>query len=203
MKKVNFYFNNFTDVNFQKKANNIYDSLNGNVLFTNLVPTLPEVKLALDKYMADLAAAATSDRNAVALKNKSRGELNAVLKQLALSVMTEANGDEAMLITSSFTLMKQREPRYITNPGNVTLSNGITSGQMVSMIRAVTGGMSYLHEIASEFPVDDSMWIANASSTSRHVFTNLTPGKQYWVRVAVIGSRNQKAYSSVATWFAQ
>lgn len=203
MEKVNLYFKNFTDANFQKKGTNIYDSLNGNALFSTLVPPLPDVKIALDKYIADLAAAATSDRNAVALKNKSRGELNAVLKQLALSVMTEANGDEAMLITSGFTLMKQRAPRYITNPGNVTLSNGITSGQIVSMIKAIPGGMSYLHEIAIEFPVDDSMWISNASSTSKFVFTNLVPGKQYWVRVAVIGSRKQKAYSKVATWFAQ
>ena len=203
MKRVSIYFNNYTDVNFQKKGNDIYDSLNGNELFTNLAPPLPEVRLALDKYMADLAAAATYDRNAIAWKNKSRGGLDAVLKQLGLSVMTEANGNEAMLITSGFTLSKQREPRYITNPGNVTLSNGITSGQMVSTIKAVAGGMSYVHEITSQFPVDETMWVANATSASKFVFNNLVPGKQYWVRVAVIGGRNQKAYSNVATWFAQ
>jgi len=203
MKKISIYFNNFTDVNFQKKGNNIYDSLNGNVLFSNLVPPLPDVKIALDKYAADLAAAATFDRNAVARKNKSRGELDAVLKQLGLSVMAEANGDETMLISTGFTLTKQREPRYIINPGNVMLSNGITSGQMVSTIKAIPAGTGYVHEIASEFPANDSMWATNTSSTSKFVFNNLIPGKQYWVRVAVIGSRNQKAYSNVATWFAQ
>ena len=203
MKKVSLYFNNFTDVNFQKKGNSIYDSLIGNNLFSNLAPPLPTVKLALDKYIADLAAASTYDRVAVARKNKSRGELDAVLKQLGLSVMTEANGDEAALSSTGFTLVKQRENRYITNPGNVTLSNGITSGQMVSMIKAVSGGKSYIHQITSELPVDDSMWVSNNSSTSKFLFTNLIPGKQYWVRVAVIGSRNQIAYSSVGSWFAQ
>lgn len=203
MKKVCISFSRYTDVNFQKKGNDIYDSLNGNELFTNLAPPLPAVKIALDKYTADLAAAATYDRNAIGWKNQSRADLDAVLRQLGLSVMTEANGNEAMLITSGFTLSKQREPRYIANPGNVTLSNGITSGQMVSVIKAVAAGMSYVHEITSQFPVDDTMWVAHASSASKFVFTNLVPGKQYWVRVAVIGGRNQKAYSTVGTWFAQ
>ena len=126
-----------------------------------------------------------------------------MLRQLGLSVMAQANGDEKTLVTSGFTLTKTREPRYITNPGNVVLSNGITSGTMVSTVKAVKGGKSYVHEIATTLPVDDTVWTTNTSSTSSFVFSNLTPGKQYWVRVAVIGARHQKAYSTVSTWYAQ
>jgi hypothetical protein len=109
-------------VNLKKKSEFIYDSLINNPLYLTLGTLLPLLKVALDKYSADLAAAATNDRNAVAQKNKSRGELEAILKQLGLAVMAEANGDDAMLTTSGFTLTKTREVRYITNPGNVTLS---------------------------------------------------------------------------------
>jgi hypothetical protein len=203
MKKVSISFDKFGDVNFQQKSQFIYGSLNGNPWYVNLVPALPEVKMAIDKYATDLAAAATRERNAVALKNQSRTVLEGLLKQLGLSVMTEANGDEAALVSSGFTLNKDREPSYITNPGNVTLSNGITSGQMISSIKVVAGGKSYVHEIASELPVDESMWVSHTSSASKFVFNNLVPGKQYWVRVAVIGSREQKAYSTVGTMFAQ
>jgi hypothetical protein len=203
MKKVCISFSNYTDVNFRKKAEFISTSLTGNASFTKLVPTLPEVKTAATKYSDALALAATKDRVAVAQKNKTRLELDAILKQLGLSVMTQANGDEKVLVSSGFTLTKTREARYITNPGNVTLSNGITSGTMVSAVKAIAGSKSYVHQIAGTPPADDTMWTSNTSSTCSYVFNNLVPGKQYWVRVAVIGARGQMAYSSVGSWYAQ
>lgn len=203
MKKVCISFSNYTDVNFRKKGEFITTSLTDNPAYVNLVPTLEEVQAAVTRYSTALAAAINKDRVAIAEKNKSRIELDAILKQLGLSVMTQANGDDATLTSSGFTLAKNREARYIMNPGNVTLSNGITSGSMVSSVKTGTGIISYVHEIASTLPVDESSWATNTSSTSSFVFKNLTPGKQYWVRVAVIGARGQKAYSNVGTWFAQ
>lgn len=203
MKKVSISFSPFTDVNFGKKSQFIVTSLTGNTSFTELVPALADVKAGVTKYTDALALAGNKDRIAIAEKNKSRLELEAMLKQLGLSVMAQANGDEKTLVTSGFTLTKTREPRYITNPGNVMLSNGITSGTMVSSVKAVKGGKSYVHEIATTLPVDDTVWTTNTSSTSSFVFSNLTPGKQYWVRVAVIGARKQKAYSTVSTWYVQ
>ena len=203
MKEISLSFGKYADVNFQQKSQDIYDSLFGNDKYTNLVPTLPEVKAALEIYTTNLAAAATKDRDAVALKNKSRGTMEGILKQLGMSVMTQANGDEATLISSGFTLTKTREPNYITNPGYVTLSNGITTGEMVSSVKAVAGSKSYIHQISGEPPVDDTVWENHNTSASKFVFNNLVPGKQYWVRVCVIGSRGQKAYSTVSSWFAQ
>jgi len=203
MKTIRIAFKHFSDPGLRKKGEHIYDSLNENPVYTALAALLAAVKVVLDRYTADLAAAATSDRNAVAQKNKSRGELADILRQLGLAVMAEAKGDQAALISSGFTLAKDREARYITNPGNVTLWQGISSGMVVSMVKPVTGAKSYVHQIAAELPTDDSMWTSVTSSSSRYVFEKLTPGKQYWVRVAVVGSRNQIAYSNVATWFAQ
>ena len=203
MKKVSISFSPFTDVNFSKKGQFIVTSLTDNTSFIDLVPALADVKAGVTKYADALALAGNKDRVAIAEKNKSRLELEAMLKQLGLSVMAQANGDEKTLVTSGFTLTKTREPRYITNPGNVILSNGITSGTMVSTVKAVKGGKSYVHEIATTLPADDTVWTTNTSSTSSFVFSNLTPGRQYWVRVAVIGARKQKAYSTVSTWYAQ
>jgi len=203
MKTVCISFSKFTDVNFLKKGEFIYSSLNGNPLYVTLALLLPILKTALEKYAIDLAAAATSDRVAVAQKNKSYSELLVVLKELGLAVMAEAKGDETMLVSSGFTLAKEREARYIYNPGNVILSNGITSGQMISMVKAVNGAKSYIHEISSSMPGEETTWVSTTSSSSKFVFENLIPGKQYWVRVAVVGSRNQIAYSNTGNWFAQ
>jgi hypothetical protein len=61
----------------------------------------------------------------------------------------------------------------------------------------------YNHQLAAELPTDTTIWQNNLSTTSRFVFMDLQPGKQYWVRVAVSGSRNQLVYSSVVSLFAQ
>lgn len=203
MKKIILSFDRYTDFNFLQKSQFIYDSLKGNTNFQNLVPTLPDVLAAINKYGEDLQAAATGLHAAVAQKNQSRAILEGILKQLGLSVMTEANGDEAKLATTGYTLSKDREPRYITNPGNVTITNGITFGQMIGSVKAVVGGISYVYEITGDLPAEGSNWEIYTSSTSKYVFTDLIPGKQYWVRVAVIGSRGQKAYSTTTSFFAQ
>jgi len=203
MKTLCLSFSKFTDMNFQKKSQFIYASLIGNVSFKTLGKLLPLVNDAVNKYVTDLAAAATNDRNSVAKKNQSRAELETLLKQLGLAVMAEAKGDEVMLVSSGYTLVKKPEPRYITNPGNVSLSQGVTSGQMISLVKAMTGARSYIHQITEVPPTDNSTWINNTSSSSRFVFQSLTPGKQYWVRIGVVGSKNQIAYSNVGSWFAQ
>lgn len=203
MKKIRISFSRFTDVNFRKNGEHVYDSLINNTAFVTLATLLVVVKTALDKYTADLAAAATNDKNAVAQKNQSRFELTALLQQLGLAVMAEANGNEAMLISSGFTLVKTREVRYIANPGNVTVSQGITSGQMISMVKGQKAATSYVHQLTTELPDDNTAWISKNTSSSKFAWDGLVPGKQYWVRVAVIGSRKQIAYSTVAVWFAQ
>lgn len=203
MKSVSISFDKFSDVNFQKKSQFIYDSMSGNLVYASLAAMVTAIKPVLDTYIENLKAAGTKDKNAVAKKNQSRQQLTALLKQLGLSVMSVADGDEAALVSSGFTLTKKPEPRYISRPGNVTLLPRLSSGEMLSMIAAVWGANSYVHQIATEYPTETTVWTSNTSTSSKFVFTNLIPGKQYWVRVAVVGSRNQIAYSTVATWFAQ
>lgn len=203
MKRISISFDKFSDINFQKKGQFIYDSMKDNIIYVELATAVATTKTSLDAYIKNLQAAEGKERNAVALKNESRQQLTALLKPLGMSVMAIANGNEAALVSSGYTLIKRPEPRYITNPGNVTLSQGLSSGEMISMVTAVTGAKSYVHQIATEYPTDQTAWISNTSSTSKFLFTNLIPGKQYWVRVAVIGSRNQVVYTTVSTWFAQ
>jgi hypothetical protein len=177
--------------------------MKNNTVYADLASAVTEMKTLLDAYILNLQAAETKERNSVALKNESREQLTAFLKPLGMNVMAIANGNEPALVSSGYSLVKTPEPRYITNPGNVTLYQGLSSGEMISAVAAVAGAKSYVHQITTEYAGDQTVWISNTSSTSKFLFTNLIPGKQYWVRVAVIGSRNQVVYTSVATWFAQ
>lgn len=201
--KVIINYSKLTDANLLSKAEHILQSMTGNPDFPSPVPTLADVQTAVTKYSADLVLAQGLGKVNIANKNQSRMELEKLLAQLGMFVMFVANGDEAMLVGSGFTLAKTPEPGYITNPGNVSLTNGNTSGVLVSAVKGQRAVKSYLHQITGDPPTEATVWTSNATSRSRFVFTNLQPGKQYWIRVAAVASNDQIAFSPVASQFAQ
>ena len=201
--KISISFTKYSDADFLTKAEHIYQSMTANVVFATPIPPLTDLSAAIEAYSNALTNAKGLGKIPVAIKNQTREVLEQLLFQLGMYVMYVANGDETMLITSGYTLLKTPEPNYITSLGNVTLANGVTSGQLVSAIKRQKSIKSYLYQVATEPPTENTAWESNASSRSRYVFTNLQPGKQYWVRVAAVASNEQVAYSTVATQFAQ
>lgn len=199
--KIQLSFRAVTDSNFLTKGTNIGTSMTGNPFFTDPVPTIAQVQEAVGNYAEKLDAAKSGGRNAVAEKNQARGILEQLLFQLGLYVMFIANGAEAILVSSGFTLVKAPQPRKLENPGNVILTFGITAGTLISSVPKGNAN-SFIHEISDTLPTESTNWTSYPTSTSTFTFTNLTPGKQYWVRVAAVGNRKQIAYSNIATQFA-
>jgi hypothetical protein len=199
--KVHLFFSRFADANFLQKALYIISCMTGNVHFPTPEPPIADVQAASDAYAAALNAAADLSRQAVANKDAARKALEAILATLGRYVMFVANGDENILISSGFTVTKTPQPVVLDPPGNVTLSNGINPGELVSQVSS-QNAKSFIHQITDTLPVDDTIWINHTVSTAKYTFSGLIPGKQYWVRVAALGTRRQIAYSTVATQFA-
>ena len=193
----------YADANLKDKSVYITTSMTGNPFFESPIPSITEVQGAVKAYSNALEAAAGLDRVKVAEKNQARKVLLGLLTQLGLYVMSVANGDAYMLTSSGFTLAKTPEPGKLANPGTVTLSSGVTSGQMVSSIKRTKYARVYSYEIADKYANDVGNWTATHTTTSKHVFNGLVPGKQYWVRVAAIGTANQVTYSPISTMFVQ
>lgn len=203
LQKISTSFGTYSDANLEQKAEYIKEQMTGNASFPAPDPSLGDLQDAIDAYSTALISAAGLDCTEVAQKNEYRQALEVLLAKLGMYVMNVALGNTAMLTSSGFTLIKSNEPQYIANPGNVTISNGVTSGELVASVPAVKGARSYLHQITTEPPTDATEWESTSTSRSRYTYSNLTPGKQYWIRVAAVGSRQQIAYSPVATQFAQ
>lgn len=203
LQKVSINFIKFTDADLLTKADHIRESMADNPNFPDPLPSLANVSTAIDFYRTALIAAGDLGRENVALKNERRKTLELLLQQLGMYAMTIANGNVAILTGSGFTLTKEPEPRYITNPGNVTLTNGVTTGEMEARVTKVKGATHFLHQIATELPTEQTVWTSTPSSRCKFVYTDLTPGRQYWVRIAAVASGEQIAYSPVATQFAQ
>jgi len=199
---LNRNFQNLSDAEFETRSLHIIACMTDNPLFTDLQARLPEIKTAQEKYSIDLASSRGLGRQPVAEKNKSRVALTSLLSSLALLVMAQTE-DKAELLTSGFILRKQPEWRQITAPGNLTLSAGINSGEIVSTVSRPKGADSFLHQISDTAGAEEKVWISTASTSNKHVFANLQPGKQYAVRIGAVGSKGQLAFSTIATIFAQ
>ena len=199
--KLRTGFTKYTDGDFLNKARYILECMTDNPDFINPIPPLDELRTAITKYGNDLLAAADFGHAEVASKNQSRKNLQQLLARLAMYVMFIANGKLTILTGSGYTLAKQPESLKITNPGNVTLSIGMSSGEMESKVKAVKTARTYLHQILDHEPDESSEWTSYSCSRCKFVFKNLTPGKKYWIRVAALGSGGQIAYSTVASQF--
>ena len=193
----------YADAKLKDKSSYIVTSMKDNLNFQTPTPSLPEVQAALTTYSTALDAAAGLDRVKVAEKNQARKVLLGLLTQLGLYVMSVGNGDASVLTSSGFTLAKTPEPGKLGNPGNVTLTSGVTSGQMVSSIKRTKHARVYSFQITDQQPGDDTKWTVIHTTTTRHVFNGLVSGKQYWVKVAAIGTANQVTESPVSTMFVQ
>jgi len=199
---LNRHFKSLSDAEFETRGLHIVSSMTVNALFPDLQDRMPVVKTALEKFSTDLALSRGLGRQLVAEKNKSRIALEALLNTLALLIMAQTN-DTAQLLTTGFILRKQPESRQITAPGNQKLVPGINSGEVISSVTRPKGADSFLHQISDTAGAEERVWISTASTSNKHVFANLQPGKQYAVRTGAVGSKGQLTFSTTGTIYAQ
>lgn len=199
--RLNLSTSNYPDADFLTKAHYVLASMTGNPSFPDPVPPLTELAGAIEAFSTALVGAKAGNHAMVATKNERRAVLDGIFVQLGMYVMYVANGNNETLVSSGYTLSKQPEPVYITNPGNVTLKNGVTSGEMESIVGTVKGSKLYLHQISDSEPSANTVWDSRTCSRSKYTFKALVPGQKYWVRVAATAAGDQIAFSTVASQY--
>jgi hypothetical protein len=201
--KINIGFSHLNGPRMQATTRDIIAAMTGNDLLPDPEPSIATVAAQLETYTQDSIEAAAGSRAAVVNKALSRKQLELTLGLLGLWIMSVAKNDLSILATCGYTISKQPEPRYITAPGVVTLVNGLSSGQLVAATPVVKGANGYQFEISEVAPGEGITWVSTITTTSKYTYKNLVPGKQYWVRVAAAGSRQQLEYSEVVSKFVQ
>ena len=201
--KLILSFTKFSDGNLVNKAGSINQLMTGNPDFPTPAPPLAELTTAIADFVSARIDAATGDKVKIAAKNQARRVLEGVLTQLGMYVMYICNGDVVMLAGSGFDLAKQPEPNPLEQPGVVTVSNGISTGELVARLPRVKGAYSYLYQITPDPYTADSVWHNLPAMASSNTFDNLTPGRRYWIRVGAVGSGSQLAFSPVTSQVAQ
>ncbi len=200
--KLSLSFLKLTDDSLETKAESILQMLTSNPFFPTPVPPLTALQAALDAYKVTLVDAKSNDKLKVATKRACRTALEAILTQLANYVTYVANGNEEKLVSSGYSLARQREPRTLGEPGMVMVKPGNSTGRLEASLERVEGAYSYLYQITPDPLVPDSTWDNMPLNRCKAVFDGLTPGTKYWIRVAAVGSGTQMAYSPVSSQIA-
>lgn len=199
MERVLMNFNRYSDGDFESKTHTIIANMTGNAYFPTPVPTVADVTTAANDYSNALIEAKTGNRSAIAEKNSKRDELTGLLRIWANMVNYSANGDVVKLLTSGFDLSKESTPVIITKPENLSIENGISSGELKVSVNAVKGAVSYLHEYTTDETLAPGSWVSTASSSCKILFSNLVPGSKYYCRVGVVGRKGQMVYSDAVS----
>ncbi len=189
-------FTNYTEGNLSLLSATVLLAMNNNPYFLTPVPALPVLQASTDDFNASVAAAAGRDRTRIAEKNASKSLLQAMLSQTAQYVNTISQGDPVKINSSGFPQVKVRVPIILGEPQNISAKPSINSGSLVSKVKAVKGASAYIHYIAEGPLTEATVWKAVNSSRCKNMFTNLEPGKTYWVKVAAVGSNGQMTLSN-------
>jgi hypothetical protein len=128
--------------------------------------------------------------------------LESLLGSLALSVMAITT-DRAELLTSGFILRKQRESSELTDVKNMVLKPGKNPGEIHCSVTRPKGAVGFMHQISDTPEGEERMWVSTASTSNKHLYSNLVPGKLYAFRTGAFGSKGQLVFSNIATMFAQ
>jgi len=196
--KILIDFSHYRDADLDQKAIFIIGSMEGNEAFPNPVPDIITITTANDEYIAARRDAETGDHEKIAVKNQKRKVLEDLLGKLGLYVEANGNNDEAILISSGFSLKKEREPVGIL-PKPESFSVHATEKGMIQLnVNTIKGSEGYLFEYRL---LGAPNWTVAVSTKSELLLTGLESGKQYDFRVAGIGTNPERVYSDVLQSF--
>ena len=184
-------YNSWSDQKLSSETTKIQVAMTPNPLFPTPSPDMETFGAAVSAYVTQLAKAGTRDANAIAAKNSRRVELIALCVQLGNSVTGTADGNVEALVSTGLPLRKKRQSVVLVPPSNFRIENGVNSGELDLKVDGQRGVSTFGFEYTVDPPTEESVWVKTICTTSRCTIKGLTPGKKYWFRPFITGSKGQ------------
>ena len=185
-------YNTWSDVKLGAETQSIHTMMLKNSAFSKPQPTMEVFGKAVTAYTSQLSKVGTHDSGAIAAKNVRRAELIKLCIQLGNSVTDTANGNVEALISTGLPLRKKRQPAVLTAPSNFRITNGLNQRELDVKVKGMKAAYAFGFEYTMDPPTEDSVWIKTVCTTSRCTIKGLQPGKRYWFRPFVTGSKGQQ-----------
>lgn len=201
-------FANTRDEDLLVQGETIYAAMDGNPNFPTPDPDLADIRSALDDYSQKLAAARKrGGPEQTALKDKSRGFLQELLKRLAFYVSNTASGDLSVLLSSGFRPSAYPSggiPPEVIN--GLRLRDGRQSGHLVLSFTPDRQALFYEYRFGQrpEGMVEPE-WgeILLTTSSRNNVVAPVEAGVQYYAQVRAINAYGVSDWSVPATLMAR
>ena len=166
-------------------------------LFPNPMPTMTAMKTAIDNYKSALNLALTGDRIRASQKNQCRQTVIDMLHQLSHYVLMIANGDRQIAVESGIPLAKEATSVILDKPTNVKADYTSQHGELLLSVKKLKGAKAYMYQHSTDPLLKQESWMITNSTSSKCKITGLTPGTTYFIRVGVVGTKEQVLYSDV------
>jgi hypothetical protein len=184
------------------RGNAVYTGMNGNANLTQPPVEMPVLRTEIDTVSASIAAALDGGRKAVALRNEQTAVLCASLRHLAHYVEAACKGDMTIFISSGFQpASASRMPIQFLSQFIRRIDTGLISGEMIILLAAVAGALSYEFHWAQMTNGTPGQWTTRlvAKTQPRIVLSGLTPGTTYAFGVRVLTSNGYSDWSDSIT----
>ncbi|OQP59744.1 hypothetical protein A3860_36305 [Niastella vici] len=179
------------------EAFTVWQQMSGNENFPDPGMMIIDLWETGKHFQKTMTEAGLGDREKIAIKNNVRALLIKKLKQVGAFVETEANGNEYLLLTSGFSLIRPQDEITLKPPKDFKILPGSSPGEIIMKVRAVKGARSYLYQWTPAPVTPESVWQSIIDTRSKKVISGLPLGVNYSFRMAVIGARNQIVYTQV------
>lgn len=193
-----------TPVEIIAEARFIVSKMSGNINFPASTPPLATVTSQINEFEeanTEAEDGGSYDRSA---RDSKELELVNTMHTLAAYVLMQAAGSALVVESSGFKLAKNPSPvPPIEKPMGLRLTDGVNAGELFLKFTKVKGARSYMYQIAEGPLTDDTQWTTYYGTIRQNLFSGLTGGKKYWVRVAAVGTDGQVVYSDAVSRIAQ
>lgn len=183
----------------------VKDSLTGNKYFNITPEMVTHFDVVIDDYSTKLSKAKIGTSQDVAAKNVAKEVLRDVLQEIAKLVNVQADGDVEKLQSSGFTLAKERSKKgVLPKPNNFKVKSGVNSGDLLCVVDACEDARVYnFYSAVVPTPANLIEWRLTPSTTRKKNISGFTPGKQYELKCAYLGTEETLVFSDPITIFVQ
>jgi len=174
----------------------VVEKMENNPIFPDPPPALAETKKLLPELQSAVGDAKGRDVEAVALKNKLKAEVIALLTVLADYVTVTCKGDRLNLLSSGFPISGASSTQIDQVISPLEVEIGVT-GEASTSVRKLRGARIYMHQYTAQPPTSETVWHSEISKFSVHTFKGLTSMAKYWFRIEAITAAGEKLTTQV------
>lgn len=196
-RRLGLNFKETKDADLYVVAYRVYTKMIENDNFPDPGMHIIELGELMKQFETAMSEAGSGDRVKISIRNDVRELLVKKLKRIGEFVQNEANGAEALLYSSGFSLVKHWDEIYLHSPGEFKILPGPNPGEIIMKVRAVKGARSYQYEWTPAPASPESKWESITDTRCKKTISGLPLGVNYCFRMAVVGARSRVIYTEV------